>query len=212
MINQFQKLKTNKLNRGMTYIELIVVLSIFSSLSAVVVFNYNEFQARVDIKNLSSDIALKVVEAQKFSVSGRLPPLAQQAQLDGSENWKPSYGIYIDRVTDDKSFYFFTDLDQDGLFDTSACPGTGECLDNPVITKGNNFISGLSFYNRSDPTPSSLDDLTITFVRPSGSAILSSTDTSFDPNNVDYVQITVESPKGATANIKIYSSGNIDLR
>ena len=47
----------------MTYIELIVVLSIFAVMSSVVIFNYGLFQARIDIKNLASDIALKFVEA-----------------------------------------------------------------------------------------------------------------------------------------------------
>ncbi|KKQ07855.1 MAG: hypothetical protein US18_C0006G0001, partial [Parcubacteria group bacterium GW2011_GWB1_36_5] len=56
--------KRIKKNRGMTYVELIVVLSIFAVMSSIVLFNYGEFQAKVDIKNLASDIALKIVEAQ----------------------------------------------------------------------------------------------------------------------------------------------------
>ncbi|WP_146755300.1 type II secretion system protein, partial [Shigella flexneri] len=63
--------------RGMTYVELIVVLSIFATISSVVIFNYGAFQDRIDIKNLSSDIGLKIVEAQKSSLSGQLPPVDQ---------------------------------------------------------------------------------------------------------------------------------------
>lgn len=220
MISFFKNLKANllktksyKLNAGMTYVELIVVLSIFASLSTVVIFNYSEFQSKIDIKNLSSDIALKVVEAQKSAMSGRQPPPAQRGALVGTLNWKPSYGIYLNRVTDDEIFYFFTDLDQNSEFDKSPCPGSEECLEKVIITKGNR-ISDLSFFNRGDTTQNSLNDhdLTITFIRPSGSAIFKSTATSFDPANVDYVQITVKSPKDTTANIKIYSSGNIDIR
>ena len=69
--------------KGMTYVELIVVLSIFSAMTSVVLFNYGEFQAKVDIKNLASDIALKIVEAQKSSLSGKLPE-------SFPVNWKPS--------------------------------------------------------------------------------------------------------------------------
>ena len=98
--------KNYKRNQGMTYVELIVVLSIFASLSTVVMFNYNEFQERIDIKNLSSDIALKVVEAQKSSISGRLPP----SQPVGGQNWKPSYGVYLNPATDNEFFYYFTDI------------------------------------------------------------------------------------------------------
>ena len=206
--------KNYKRNQGMTYVELIVVLSIFASLSTVVMFNYNEFQERIDIKNLSSDIALKVVEAQKSSISGRLPP----SQPVGGQNWKPSYGVYLNPATDNEFFYYFTDINQnciDPLLDTSSvCMDEDESLEQIILPKGN-IIDGLSFLDRGDTSPDDLQgltDLTISFVRPSGSAIFRSTDTSFDPDNVDYVQITVKSPKDTTANIKIYSSGNIDIR
>ena len=59
----------------MTYVELIVVLSIFSVMTSVVLFNYNEFQAKIDIKVLANDIALKIVEAQKSALSGKLPQI-----------------------------------------------------------------------------------------------------------------------------------------
>ena len=55
----------------MTYVELIVVLAIFAILSSVVMFNYGNFQAKVDIKNLGSDIALKIVRTQGHN--GKVP-------------------------------------------------------------------------------------------------------------------------------------------
>src|SRR3989339_1856034 len=77
-------------NKGMTYVELIVVLSIFSVLSSVAIYNYGDFQSSVDIKNLASDIALQIVKAQKDSLSGLLP--LQVVKTD----WKPSYGVQFD--------------------------------------------------------------------------------------------------------------------
>jgi prepilin-type N-terminal cleavage/methylation domain-containing protein len=62
--------KTINKTRGMTYVELIVVLSIFSVISTIVIFNYKEFQAKVDIRNLANDVALKIVQAQKNSTTG----------------------------------------------------------------------------------------------------------------------------------------------
>ncbi len=192
-------------NRGMTYVELIVVLSIFATLSAVVLFNYSEFQSRIDIKNLSSDIALKIVEAQKSSTSGRVPSFSV------SPTWKPSYGIYINPSTDNKSFSFFADVDQDGQFDDTSCPGTIECLEKISITKGNS-ISGLSFVNRNETNSNPMNDLTITFIRPNGAAVLRSSTIGFVPANVNYVEIGVISQKGTPATIKIYSSGKLDIR
>src|SRR3989344_6451778 len=90
-------LKIGDLRRGMTYVELIVVLGIFGVISSVVMFNYGEFQDKVEIKNLASDIALKVVEAQKSAMSGKLP-------VNPPSGWKPAYGVYFPSVSvDNKS-------------------------------------------------------------------------------------------------------------
>ena len=44
----------------MTYVELIVVLSIFSIMTSITIFNYNKFEAKVDIKNLNQETALHI--------------------------------------------------------------------------------------------------------------------------------------------------------
>lgn len=194
-----------KKNSGMTYIELIVVMSIFASISSVVFFNYGGFQSKIDTKNLASDIALKIVQAQKTSLSGYLPPPAQQAQI--TSTWKPSYGFYVDRVTDDKSFIYFTDLDQNGDFTDVDCLGNWECLEKITITKGNSISSLDVVYQGGGTFP--LNQLTVTFSRPSSGAMIKS-NISFS-SVVSYVQITVLSPKGNTALIKIYPSGRIQI-
>lgn len=196
--------KSYKLNSGMTYVELIVVLSIFSVMSSVAIFNYGDFQTKVDIKNLASDIALKIVEAQKSSLSGQLPPVTQ------SSTWKPSYGVYFNLGNDNGSFIYFTDLDtQNNLYEASDCPGLGECLNKINLTPQGYTISNLDVFYQSSPTANVLNDLTITFRRPNSGAIIKST-TSLN-SNVDYVQITILSPKGATALIKVYPSGRVQI-
>src|SRR5258708_36931609 len=97
--------KKSKRNTGMTYVELIVVLSIFSVMTSVILFNYQKFQAKVDIKNLANDIAVKLVGAQKAAVSCAFPPPAQQS-LIGSF-WKPPYGLYFYPSNYNKSFLYF---------------------------------------------------------------------------------------------------------
>ena len=196
------------MNRGMTYVELIVVLSIFSLMSSVVIFNYGDFQTKIDIKNLASDVALKIVEAQKSSLSGKLPP--PTGQYPYTSTWKPSYGLYFNPGSDNKSFIYFTDLDntappQNGLFDGSDC--TLECLEKITITKGNT-ISSLDVFYQGGAT-AQLPDLTVTFKRPNSGAILKST--SAFTGGVSYAQITIASPKTTNALIKIYPSGRIQI-
>ncbi len=198
------KNKTPKRNKGMSYVEIIVVLSIFSVLSSVVIYNYSQFQAKVDIKSLASDIALKVVEAQKAALSGLLP------QSGTPLNWKPSYGVYFNigsnPVTDNKSFVHFVDLDQNTFFDGSAC--TLECLNKVSITTSNTISNLTVFYQNGQS--SSLNDLTISFTRPNSGAIIKSS-TNFT-SDISYVEIKVLSPKLPSATIKVYPSGRIQVK
>ena len=199
MISFFKKLKNSQLNKGMTYVEIIVVLTIFSTLASITLFNYGEFQAKVDLKNLANDIALKVVEAQKSSLNGRLPP-AGVPPID----WKPSYGIYFSTVSsngaDNKNFIYFVDLNQDGIFDGSDC--TNECLEKVTITKGNT-ISGIQAVGGSCPV---ITNLTVYFKRPDSSA-----KTGLPCSDFSHVQINILSPKGSTSNIKLYPSGRVQI-
>ncbi len=206
--------KYSQINKksGMSYIELIVVLSIFSVLSGVVIYNYGDFQSKVDIKNLSSEIGLKIVEAQKSSLSGLLP------QVSVSPTWKPSYGVYFnfnDKGLSQNGFIYFTDLDSNGFFDGGNC--TGECLEKITIGKGN-IVSGINVFYSSggvkrmgaeDSKGTPIEDLTVSFSRPSSGAIIN-TNAGFT-SAVSFVQIIVTSPKSTTSQINIYPSGRIEV-
>jgi prepilin-type N-terminal cleavage/methylation domain-containing protein len=180
--------KKTQTNKGMTYVELIVVLSIFSVLSSVVIFNYGDFQAKIDVKNLASDIALKVVEAQKSSLSGKFDPNA-------SLGWKPSYGVYFE-MAKPTQFVYFADLNNDGVYNEDP-------LDTITITK-NDSITGLEAVGCG-----SITSLSIVFKRPDSSAAFSSNGSSLPC--ASYVQITIASPKGVTALIKLYPSGRVQV-
>ena len=188
----------------MSYVELIVVLSIFSAVSGIALFNYGDFQARVDIKNLSSDIALKIVEAQKSSLAGLLPPASKSPSFPDA--WKPSYGVYFNPGAGNKSFIYFADLDNSTYYDGSDC--AGECLSKFTITQ-NNSISGLSVFYVGDSTAYPLSDLTVSFARPSSSPVFRSA-TSF-ASSIGYVQIRIVSLKGAFSVIKLYPSGRVQV-
>lgn len=203
MIYSFKKLKSYKFNRGMTYVELIVVLSIFSVVSSVAIYNYGSFQSRVDIKNVASDIALKIVEAQKSAINGVLPLSAP------TDIWKPSYGIHFDISSKlgALGFLYFADFNNDSNFTDSNC--TGECLEYITITKGN-YINKIESFTDSISTTIT-DTLTITFKRPDSGAIFSY-EGGKSLTDVDYVQITISSPNGSIALVKIYPSGRIEVK
>ncbi len=189
------KLTKLQKNRGMTYIEIIVVLGIFSVLAGVVLFKYTDFQSAIDIKNLASDIALQIVQAKNSSLAGSLPP-SGYSQIT---NWKPSYGVYFYSYT---QFKYFVDLNNINGYEA------GEELNTITITK-NNTISRIDSYTGTTLTQQILSPLSITFSRPSSSALFTST--GLVPG-FDYIQITVVAPNGTTkAYIKIYPSGRIQI-
>jgi type II secretory pathway pseudopilin PulG len=212
--NHNSKPRISKRNAGMTYIELIVVISIYAILSSVVIFNHGDFQAKIDIRNLASDVALQIVQAQKSSLAGLLP-------LSGynPDTWKPSYGVYFnsssakdtDNIPFNAKFIYFADLDgtqvQNSLFDGSTTC-TGECLSKYNITK-NNKISSLSVVGTG--CPGAVTSLTVVFKRPSSGATITSNNQPI-ACNIDHVQIKVANQKGdLSANIELYPSGRVQI-
>lgn len=199
-----EKFKKNT-RRGMTYVEIIVVLSIFSIMSGAVIYNYHAFQSKIDTKNLASDIASKIVEAQKSALSGKLPP-------DGGfdANWKPSYGVYFFRLTTPGGktrFIYFKDLDQNNRWSNNS-----ETLQVVTLPK-NIIINDIKVY---PPLPDGLSignqPLYVTFSRPSSSASLYSNTTQLLPAEVSYIQIDVQSPDGSSrAAIQVYPSGRVQV-
>jgi prepilin-type N-terminal cleavage/methylation domain-containing protein len=189
---------------GMTYVELIVVLSIVSIIASVSLYNYHGFQGKVDLKNLANDIALKAVEAQKRAIYGNFPPASQIGSI--ASTWNPAYGLYFNMPADNKSFYRFTDLNNDNIYQGSNC--ISECLEKISITKGNT-VSALNIYYVGNSSPQAVNELTMVFTRPSGAAVIS-TNPPASPN-IDYAQITIVSPASNTAYVKIYSSGRVQI-
>lgn len=201
-------MKSIKKNRGMTYVELIVVLSIFAMISSVVMFNYGDFQSKVDMKNLASDMALKIVEAQRLSLSGVIPG-GRRVDPD----WKPSYGVYFnlqDKGGDTK-FIYFSDLDGNYEYDGLPCDGKTECLNSIEMTKTNYISSIEAFYKGEEGSPINLPDVTITYLRPSSEAVIRTSDAKIDYSSISHVQVTINSAKKVPALIKIYTSGRIEI-
>ena len=184
--------------KGMTYVELIVVLSIFAVMSSIVLFNHGKFQAKVDIKNLANDIALKIVQAQKDAMSGKW-------NTNAPSGWKPSYGVYFD-LSVPNHFIYFADFSNDHIFNDGSC--YGECLDNINITKGKISKIEECLIGDCSSSASISSSLSITFTRPNSGA-------SFFPSlsvSSNYIRITVSSSDGSfNGYIRVYPSGRIQV-
>ena len=212
----------------MTFIELIVVLSIFSIMSGIVLSNYKDFQLMIGVKILANDVALKIVEAQKLAMSGKLAPLAQQT-FQGSfvDLWKPSYGVYFDSsaspdfdgVSYNKKFIYFADLDNGAInsqvsyfYPHQVCGGSSnmECLDSININKGF-YVSQLSVECNGGTMPALVTNLSITFTRPDSGAVIQSSNPSCTPT-VAIIEFKSSVISTAKATVVVYASGRVQIR
>lgn len=99
-----------KFNKGLTLVELLVVISIFLVITAVTVFEYGSFRSNVSLQNLTDDIAMAVRKAQSFAIGAR----AVKDEYDKT-NFDNSFGIHFSisstedaLVGSNKSFLMFS--------------------------------------------------------------------------------------------------------
>lgn len=179
----------------MTALELIIVLGIFSIISSVAFLNYGKFQDKVNIRNLSNEIALKVVEAQKSSINGKWHNSA-------SSTWKPSYGVQFN-ISTPAQFSYFADLDNSGGCNGACNSVGGEVLAIISITSGNRIASIVPAGGSG--CPATLSNFTVVFKRPNAAPL------SLHSCNPTDVVVNLSSPQSLTARVRMYASGRIQI-
>lgn len=168
--------------KGFTLIEMVFVFVIFAVMASITLFNFRGFNERLQFNNLVQDIALRIVTAQKSSISG-----ATNINFIG-QNARPSYGVYFKAgagTTEATRFVYYNDLPAlggtagDKFYNPSGspCPTTPvvgeECLSITAITTGE-YVSNICFLPEGATlgTCSSSAEAHVTFIRPFPDAAL----------------------------------------
>lgn len=118
---------SDSLQKGLTFIELIVVMSIFSIIASVVLFNFSTFSTNITSQNLAQEIALQIKQAQTSALSG-IDPAIFQTDPDLNKEGAPTYGVRFNidpsntEELDGRSMVFFADRNGNDVYDTT---GTG---------------------------------------------------------------------------------------
>ncbi len=226
--------------RGMTFVELIVILGIFGAVAGTVLFNYRDFNGNVGLQNLAQDIALQIKRAQTDAVSGKTPNLStDQEAIIGTlipPTWTPSYGVAFDYADHSKSFFLyfnkdgfsqhFEDLEDETYSGPCGSVPDSECLEEITITSGD-FIDLVCFdYNETlllenNDGEATCNDLGgeepndsrgyISFTRPRSNAFI----TDFDDGSgtMKYnILVRIKAPSGGHKYITVWQSGYISLR
>ncbi len=200
-------------NSGMTYVELIVVLAIFAIMATVVLFKYSDFGRQISLQNLSQDIALNVVQAQKFALSGKQPAIPTAGSnivpyITGG--WKPAYGVYFN-IANPFQFIPFIDADNSKDYTSSfTCTPNGdteECMDIVNIGQGNKILDLRTGPGAGTP----VNSLSITFTRPDSSAYIID-DVNGPGNPQAQAIITISSQDGSfPKHIIVSAAGSVDV-
>jgi len=152
MFRIFKKKLNNQKQKGMTLIELLVALVIFSIITGIVLFNYGDFNASLTMQNLADDIALTVRRAQSYAIGVR-----------GREGFfQVGYGVHFGVTPYDptktnaddvlyqgsnKSFILYKDdiisgTEHDYTNTNNSCGGETSCLEMLYI-KSSDYISDI---------------------------------------------------------------------
>ena len=215
---------------GFTLFEIIFVMAIFAIMSSIVLFRFDNFGAQISFDNLSQDVAVRILNAQKTAISGTL-----------SGNFAtgvaaPVYGMAFSTdsttaaTSNNTVFTYFTDYlgsGPDGVYTTGGtcgAVGSSECLSNTTISTGQ-YISGICYMTTATTptfscsagtlsTDANNKKVNITFKRPFPAAILkvcttsaTSCSTVVDASKV-LIELTAPST-GAKKTIVVKSLGQV---
>ncbi len=123
-----KKIKT-QLQRGFSFVELIVVIGIFTLIMSVALFNQSKLNNNILLTNLAYEIALLVRETQAYGIGVRA--------TDASQGFSGGYGISFDPRTP-QQMVLFNDKNNNHQYDA----GDGELASTYIIQnqRGNSVV------------------------------------------------------------------------
>ncbi|MDE1988423.1 MAG: prepilin-type N-terminal cleavage/methylation domain-containing protein, partial [Patescibacteria group bacterium] len=180
---------------GFTLVELLVTLSLFVILTAIVLFNSSKFNGSILLTNLAYDVAITIRQAQTFGVNVREA---------SDSSFQHAYGVHFDMNKNTEFILFADRLNDNRQYDgDSTCASSPECVDKYGIKRGNK-ISGLCVVSSS--SCANVSTLDIAFIRPNPDAIINN-----DPNATE-ARITISSADGASSRkVVVNSTGQISI-
>jgi type II secretory pathway pseudopilin PulG len=179
---------------GFSMVEFVLILTIFSIMAGVTMFNFKGFRSNVALENLAYDIALSIANVQQRAASGTSG--ASGVPTGVFQGIEFTYNSGAGPAKFLSEFKMFSDIDGNKKY------STGDILIDKIKIQYNEYIEDIQFHNSSSfgtagsgPNAS----ISIMFRRPwmdsyfynlsTGSGVLISN---------DYARITIASPGGST--------------
>ncbi|MBU6427195.1 prepilin-type N-terminal cleavage/methylation domain-containing protein [Patescibacteria group bacterium] len=195
--------------KGFTLVELLVTVSIFVFMTALMLAKYGNFNQSVLLTNLAYDVALTIRTAQTYGISVR------GTDVNGTQNFSTAYGVDFndaatpacDSYSTKYAFAMFADSTLNGWCDT------GEAMSDHIyhITRGD-FISALCTGSDENNCSTVVNELGISFLRPNPEAkICSGAGSGPVDCTATYARITISAPDNSTRTVSVRSNGQISV-
>ncbi len=219
----FQKKNYQK---GMTLIEMLMVVFIFMTISTMILFNYGKFESSISLQNLADDIALSIREAQSYAIGARGIP---NGDVNNPDKFFKDYGIHFANLNPSpvsptggstKSFVFFVDFSDYGRYkykeNDSSC---GDLIDiHNECYKVISISSADYISNIKSSSGDVLKGVNILFSRPypepSFCIITNTSNYECSINtSISYIEIEVKNPRtDKTKTVTITNTGQIVVK
>lgn len=204
-----------RVSRGVTLIELVIVLAIIGVLSGLFVTSQTTFNKTILLTNTAYDVALTIRDAQTFGLGSRVSLKA--LELDSKT---AGYGVHF--MPDTASFELFADVTPvnstschpaplTGPGSPSAVPGdcvyqVEELVQSYLLGNGMKIAdNGICVF--SSEWDCGLSSLDIVFARPNTKTFFSADGTY--SNSLTRAQIIVTSPQGGQRYVCVQLSGEV---
>ncbi len=191
----------NRKKKGFTLVELMVSVSIFVFITALLLTKYGNFNQSVLLTNLAYDIALTIRTAQTYGLS-------VQRSTGSATQFKYAYGVHFDKTPGkDRELVFFTD--------SYPINGNKIYTDDDVKISTYNIKRGAKIlgFCANDPCtslPENISSADISFLRPNPDANICMDGTD-NCTPQAYLKIIVQATDGGTRNVVIRRTGQVSV-
>lgn len=210
-------MSSRSVRRGFSLIEMLIVVGLFTIITAFALMNHARFGENILATNLAYDIALSFREAQSYGLSVR-----ESAPLSGA--FDLGYGVHF---LHDWFFVFFADRNNNGRYDGTSVDGvcvggdSSECLKVYRLERGYSIPSFCGVLSASgslecrvfpnvDETISFLDVL---FKRPKPDAFVRTNLNGQAEERYRSARITIVSPRARESRtVEVFQTGQISIR
>ncbi len=214
MGRHFHTPASHQKQKGFTLLEMLVSISIFMIITALVIVKYQSFNGGIVLTNTAYEVALAIRQAQNYGIN------VHDLQSGNQDVFNVGYGIHFSNAALN-SFILFGDI-------YDSVDGQGNPINNGIYLANDTQISqlilrrgitikkfcGVLGTTASCNTTGAITNLDITFNRPNPDALLTTTSTNggSPSTNYSYAIIRLVAPDGVTIrDIKVAPTGQISI-